>query len=247
MRKHLPTLLFGAGLVLLSAIFALIHYGFFRNAHELESYVLIHLMLIPIDVLVVAMILQRLLAVHEKRALMRKLNMVIGVFFMEAGTEVLRRIAACDSDPDGIAAALRVRKDWDQRSFADLIRRLGAGERPIDIARADLVALHTFLRGKRDLVLSLLENPNLLEHEDFTDMLWAVFHLSEELSHRRDPAALPELDAAHIAGDMRRAYRRLLVGWLRYMDHLRRDYPYLFSLALRTNPFDPAADAEVKV
>jgi hypothetical protein len=246
MRKHLPTILFGAGLVLLSAVFALIHYGFYHDAHELESYVLIHLMLIPIDVLVVAMILHRLLALHEKRALKRKLNMVIGVFFMEAGTELLRRIAACDRDQAGITAALQVRQDWDQRSFADLIRRLGAAERPIDIARADLPALHAFLRGKRDLVLALLENPNLLEHEDFTDMLWAVFHLSEELSHRRDPAALAAPDAAHIAGDMRRAYQRLLAGWLRYMDHLRRDYPYLFSLALRTNPFDPAAEAEVK-
>jgi hypothetical protein len=29
------------------------------------------------------------------------------------------------------------------------------------------------------------------------------------------------------------------------MRHLRDDYPYLFSLARRTNPFDPAARVEV--
>ena len=29
-------------------------------------------------------------------------------------------------------------------------------------------------------------------------------------------------------------------------EHLKNDYPYLFSLAVRTNPFDPNASVEVK-
>jgi hypothetical protein len=28
------------------------------------------------------------------------------------------------------------------------------------------------------------------------------------------------------------------------MEHLKKEYPYLFSLALRTNPFDPEASVE---
>ena len=28
-----------------------------------------------------------------------------------------------------------------------------------------------------------------------------------------------------------------LLQWLDYMRHLKADYPYLFSLAIRTNPF----------
>jgi hypothetical protein len=35
----------------------------------------------------------------------------------------------------------------------------------------------------------------------------------------------------------------LLFQWLEYMRHLQKDYPYLYSLAVRTNPFD----AEVSV
>jgi hypothetical protein len=30
------------------------------------------------------------------------------------------------------------------------------------------------------------------------------------------------------------------------MKHLKADYPYLFSLAVRTNPFDANASVEVK-
>jgi hypothetical protein len=30
------------------------------------------------------------------------------------------------------------------------------------------------------------------------------------------------------------------------MQHLKNNYPYLFSLAVRTNPFDPQATVEIK-
>ena len=39
---------------------------------------------------------------------------------------------------------------------------------------------------KRDFLLRLLENPNLLEHDSFANLLLAVFHLTEELAQRRD-------------------------------------------------------------
>jgi hypothetical protein len=37
-----------------------------------------------------------------------------------------------------------------------------------------------------------------------------------------------------------------LIGvWLEYMKHLSRHYPYLYSLAIRTNPFNPNASVEI--
>ena len=106
--------------------------------------------------------------------------------------------------------------------------------------------LQNFLVDKRGFLLRLLENPNLLEHEHFTDLLWAVFHLAEELSHRTDVKELPDTDYQHLAGDIARAYKLLIRQWLEHMEHLKNDYPYLFSLAIRTNPFNPDASPEVK-
>jgi hypothetical protein len=94
--------------------------------------------------------------------------------------------------------------------------------------------------------LGLLENPNLLEHESFTELLWAVFHLTEELAFREDVKQLVDTDYDHISGDIKRAYVLLISEWLTYMKHLKNDYPYLFSLSIRTNPFDPDASPEVK-
>lgn len=116
----------------------------------------------------------------------------------------------------------------------------------IDINKGDIGDLKRFLVEKRQFLLNLLENPNLLEHETFTNLLWAVFHLTEELDHRTDLKGLPGSDYQHLAGDLKRVYCLLIAEWLAYMKHLKSEYPYLFSLALRTNPFDANATVEVK-
>ena len=54
--------------------------------------------------------------------------------------------------------------------------------------------LREFLLAKRPFILALLQNPSLLEHDTFTDLLWAVCHLTEELECRsdiRNPARFP--------------------------------------------------------
>jgi hypothetical protein len=48
---------------------------------------------------------------------------------------------------------------------------------------------------------------------------------------------LPETDLNHLANDIKRVYVLLTGQWVGYMRYLKRSYPYLFSLALRTNPF----------
>jgi len=81
----------------------------------------------------------------------------------------------------------------------------------------------------------------LLENESFTELLYAVFHLAEELAYRDDLRKSPVTDKTHLAGDIKRAYVLLVHQWLDYMAHLKTHYPYLFSLAMRTNPFDQQA------
>jgi hypothetical protein len=68
----------------------------------------------------------------------------------------------------------------------------------------------------------------------------------EELDSREDVHALTRPDLEHIAGDIKRAYVILIMEWLSYIRHLKKEYPYLFSLAVRTNPFDPDASVMVK-
>ncbi len=135
---------------------------------------------------------------------------------------------------------------WSEEEFQSVTRRLNNHDCAIDSRVGDLGELRSFLMGKSDFLVRLLENPSLLEHESFTNLLWAVFHLYDELANREKVRELSDADYAHLSGDMKRAYSSLISEWLAYMKHLSYHYPYLFSLAVRINPFDPGASAEIK-
>jgi hypothetical protein len=66
------------------------------------------------------------------------------------------------------------------------------------------------------------------------------------LEKREQVKELPEKDYAHLAGDIKRAYTLLVQRWLNYVKYLKDNYPYLFSLVMRTNPFDQTASPFVK-
>ena len=237
---------FGLFLVLLSALLYLLHYAIFRDSHHIFIFMLGEIAFVPIEVLLVALILHRLLDMREQRAMLNKLNMVIGAFFSEVGGELLTYFSECDIKLDKIRKELVITNEWSEQEFSALSKRLKNYDYRIDIQNVDLEHLRNSLIGHRNFLLRLLENPNLLEHESFTELLWAVFHLTEELSRRGDLRHLPDTDYEHLSGDMRRVYILLIHEWLDYMRHLKDNYPYLFSLAMRTNPFDQDASPIVR-
>jgi hypothetical protein len=219
----------------------------FRRTEDTFYYMVQDLAFVPVQVLLVTLILTDLLSRREKRERLDKMNMVIGSFFSEVGRELLRRLEDFDRCGDETRRDLAIPPDWKDRDFRARAGELRAKDRALDSRAADLTALRSHLDEHRNFILRLLGNPNLLEHETFSDLLWAVVHLSEELSFRPEFGGLPDADLDHLSGDMNRAYGRLIAEWLCYVGHLKRDYPYIYSLALRTNPFDPEARVEVAV
>jgi hypothetical protein len=139
-------------------------------------------------------------------------------------------------DRPQIIARLGVRPNWGANDFRQATVFAASLKPQADCRAVNLEALKDFLSHERDLVLRLLENPNMLEHEKFTDMLWAVSHLAEELKARPQLQNLPKSDEAHIGADIGRAFGALAAQWLEYVQHLRSSYPYLYSLVLRTHP-----------
>ena len=239
-------ILLAAGLVALSAALYGVHYRLFGDAHHIFLYLVGDLAFLPIQVLLVTMILNRLMARRAKRAVLDKLNMVIGAFFSQVGQPLLTRICRYDAQAAEMAGELLVRQTWDAREFARRGARMRTRTGDVDSRRGGLEELRDFLAGHRGFLLGLLENPNLLEHQAFTELMWAVFHLSEELAARPRLDGLPETDYAHLSGDIRRVENLLIAEWLMYLGHQQREYPYLFSLAVRTNPFDAGASVVVQ-
>jgi len=158
MKKFSWQIILGSSLILLSIILYLVHYAVFRDPHHIFIYMLGDIAFVPIEVLLVSLIVHRLLSEREKRTRLKKINMVIGTFFSEMGTELLKSFSLLDPRCHNL------------RKF-------------------------------------------LYEH---------------------------------LAGDIKRVYSLLIHEWVDYMKHLKDKYPYLFSLAMRTNPFDREASVMVR-
>lgn len=236
----------GVLLTVLSAVLYLLHYFVFRDAHHIFIFLLEDIAFVPVHVVLITLIIDKWLNWREKQATISKLNMVVGVFFGELGTELLKLLQTFDKEPDDVAALVRVDKSWQDRHFIEVRMMLANCRMDMDSRQGDLAALKALLGAHRRFLLTLLESPGLTQYESFTDLLLSVTHLSDELEHRPGLDNLPAADYGHLSMDIKRAYRHMLSEWLRNMNHLRRDYPYLYSLALRTNPFDPEASVIIE-
>ncbi|MCK9580821.1 MAG: hypothetical protein M0Q92_10290 [Methanoregula sp.] len=218
---------------------------FLKNPSDTANYIFNALGFLPVNVLLVTIVLNKLLAIRAKRERMEKMNMVIGTFFSEVGHPLIQEIAKRDPDINRLKDSLIVGNDWDAGAFAKVRKKIAGYDYRVGTSATDMVRFHELLSSRRDFMLRLLENPVLLEHESFTDLLRAVFHLTEELNRREDFSCLPDSDCAHISVDISRVYERLIVQWLDYMEYLKNNYPYLCSLEMRTNPFDVHASPVV--
>lgn len=245
-RTHLGMLL-----ILASAVLYIVNFELFHDSHDLFFYLSIDTAFVPIEVLLVVLVIETAINEKEKKIILEKLNMVIGTFFSEVGTQLLKNISEFDSKSGKINRTLIVKDDWSEKDFIEAKNCIKNQTYKLNINGNDSSSVMflkdtcSFLKDKRIFLVTLLENPNLLEHETFTELLWAVFHLADELEKRDDVTQLPEPDYEHLKLDTERAYNLLIYEWLEYMEHLRENFPYLFSLALRTNPFDPDASVEI--
>ena len=238
-------IMFGIALVILSALTYYIHFLIFRDPHHIFIFMVGDVAFVFVEVLLVSLIIHQILEQRERRNRLEKLNMVIGAFFSEVGTTLLAAFSDLDPNIDIIRKDLIVRSDWSDEEFDDLIKKLRSYTYRVRPDMIDMVKIRCAIVEKRDFLLGMMENPNLMEHETLTELLRSVFHLAEELKFRSAIENLPDEDLVHLANDIDRAYRMLVYEWAAYMKHLKNNYPYFFSLAMRTNPFDRKASVVV--
>jgi hypothetical protein len=236
-KRNRRFFILGAIFIGASALLYYFHYQVFRDPHHIFIYLLGDLAFLPLEAFIVVIVIERILAYREKQSKLQKLNMVVGAFFSEVGNRLISDLLVYCNNREEIFRCLGVKQSWTANDFKNAQAYAQEVKLGLDHRKLDLKALKSFLIEKRAFLLRLLENPNLLEHERFTDLLWAVFHLDEELEARTSVQNLPDSDLEHIVGDIQRVYGPLVAEWLHYLEHLKSAYPFLFSLITRTHPF----------
>lgn len=224
--------------LLSSAAVYLLHFLIFRDAHHIFIYMIGDLGFLFLDVMLVVIVIEQLLNQREKNNRLNKLNMLIGAFFSEVGHGLIQQLTTLIKNKEKIKEKVLFTTAWQKHDFIKAANDIKVSPLTISVSPEEFVGLRDYLLPKRDFLLSLLANPTLLEHESFTNLLWSIFHLSEELALRPEEMInLPASDLEHLNNDVRRVITLLLETWINYVAHLKNEYPFLFSLVVRINPF----------
>ena len=245
-RRNRRFFILGAIFIASSALIYFVHYQIFHDPHHIFLFMVGDLAFVPLEVFLVVVVIESILARREKKVRMEKLNMVVGTFFSEVGNYLLSDLLTFCTKSQEIRQRLNVNADWGKDDFQKakgFTYDMSLSLEDIDLG---LGRLKSFLVRKRGFMIRLLDNPNILEHENFTSLLWAVFHLDEELEARPSLKDLPRSDLEHLSNDIHRVYEQLVIQWLSYLEHLKAEYPFLYSLILRTHPFQEQPTPLVK-
>lgn len=230
-------LLLGAGLIGLSVVLHAIHYVIFHDMHHLLIFLVADIAFIPLEVFFVSLVLEKIIEKQEEEKVVKKINMLVGLFYQQFGNKLLTQFVTADKHIDKHDDKLLMDFSWEGNQYKVLKTAVANHPHEIDLKQIDLVDLTQLLVNNQGIITNLISNPILHEKDAFSEVLMSTFHLMDELASR-DLEALSDDDYEHLAIDCKRVYEHLSLEWVDYMEQLQKAYPYLFYTAVQNNPYD---------
>ena len=136
-------------IICLLALASLVLYGldylFYGRAAEIGFGFLGNLAFLPIYVLFVTLMIERILKEREQSSIRQKLNMVIGVFFSEVGTSLLKDCFGFLRNGSELAGQVRITPQWQNQDFARLADLVKGYDFAFDCSSGDLDSLKHFV------------------------------------------------------------------------------------------------------
>ena len=243
-KRRKENILIGLGLILLSILLHFIHVLIFKDVHHTMIFWIADIAFIPMEVFFTTLLLENLLEKREKAHHKEKLNMLVGVFYTEIGTQLLSTFVAAD-EKVVVCKKLQITDPlvWDEAYYKKLKQYNREYDYTLDIDKIDFNGLKKLFDENKNLLITLATNESLHDHETFTKLLMLLLHLKEELDMRTVFDLNPH-EKDHLENDIAKVYQYLTKEWCIYMNYLNQEYPGLFKTAVMLSPFTNQVNAK---
>jgi hypothetical protein len=146
-KKQYGLILIALTLVLISVCVYIAHYLIFHDIHHILIYMMGDLAFLPLEVLLVGIVVERILTRREIEEKKSKLNMVISAFYSEVGNPLVAMLLNATSQRGLIVENLDVTSTWKEAEFKKaklFVKNTGL----IDFDQINISELHAFVFGK---------------------------------------------------------------------------------------------------
>ena len=111
-------------MLVLSVIFYVAHFLIFRDSHHIFMFLLSDIAFVFIEVFLVTIIIHQVLHEWEKQSHLKKINMVIEIFFSEIGRRLLIYLSNYDENIDKIHDFLIVKNQGENINFKRALKEV---------------------------------------------------------------------------------------------------------------------------
>ncbi len=215
-------------LIFLSLIIYTLQIIIFRDPRNTFFYIFQDLAFMPITIAIATLVVGEVLSQKEKEERVKKTRMLTSTFFTEIGNDLTRQLLEITDQSDNILSILSQYGNGTMTlsQTQDHIKSMSLS---IALNEKTYSKLIEKIQTSRSSFMTLSSNPLLFDHEDFTRILWAIFHVMDEYQLRGTYQDMSQDDISHLNKDYAELLRLLLICFVANAKYLEDTYPNFYQ------------------
>ena len=199
----------------------------FHDLRNRELYIMQDLAFIRISIAITTVVVGNIVARRSREIMLhytQELN-VRTMFFSDIGRILMKKINAISEPSIPVYSG----KGMSVQKQQEIIRSTAAA---VHTDRDTYEFIRAFLNEKKQDLITLSGNNNLMDQDDFTQLLGGLFHLLDEFSLRGSFEELSESDISHMNDDFARVLILLGTNLAASAEFQRKHFPDFYQKAI---------------
>lgn len=222
-KRHLTIL--SIFLLMISLILYISQVMIFRQPETTAFYIFQDLAFLPVTIAIATLVVGYLMEEHDRQERINRTRMLTSSFFTDVGNELLRILITQGHYEIPLLLLTDECKNKTEEELKHSIEKMNF---QVSWTPETEREIQNLLDAQHDSMLIITSNPALLDHEIFTDMLWAIFHLKDEMKGRASEN-ISSADQKHLESDAKRVFDLLLLDWMNHLNYMKKEYPYYYD------------------
>ncbi len=225
--KKIVAILFGLS-VLVYGLQLLI----FHDPQTTGFYILQDVAFLPISIAIATIVVGEFFSEREKRERQEKTQMMASSFFTELGSELLERLMPVIQNGDAMREIFTTCDIRDNRSLDQAREKINALTLEVKLEKESYDSLVELITERREVLLVYSSSPYLLDHADFTKLIWGLYHLLDESRLRKSFDQMHAEEIEHLENDFAEVIKLVIMNLARNLLYMRKHYPNYYQTVL---------------